>query len=222
MSDWHSAGEWGAGDTTSGADGDGRRDGGGSPGDRKPATVPDPAPTRQATGTRLPPSGYTPPATGGRSSGLEVLLRGEMSRVVLVGGLLVALVIAVAGFAILTRPDTPPTLPFVPLAGVDEVTQPILDVDRDILYVPADDGIHAFPSPDDSIDFCARSGNIESRDGEVWTRTGQPLSASAPLDEHPVIVFDDVIYVNRTTTVPAQGGGGGGASVQPQCGGDGG
>lgn len=164
-----------------------------------------------------------PSAGAGRVRPPDELGNSDRTRLLLVGGVLVTLVVAVAGFALLTRPESAPTDPYFPLAGVNEVSEPILDVDRNILYVPTSDRIHVFPSPDNTIDFCPRSGNIESEDGQVWSRTGAPLNASAPLDEFPVIIYEDIIYVNVREPQPADAsGGGGGASVQPQCTGEGG
>lgn len=128
---------------------------------------------------------------------------------------IVNVMVLVAAAAVLLAPDAAPVLPYVPVAGVDEVAEPVLDHDRQILFVPADDGFHAFDAAGSAPRYCPQSDRLESEDGRVWNLRGEPLDGGPPLPEHPLIVHDGTIYLDLSTTEPAARGTDQGA--EPAC-----
>lgn len=182
-------------------------------------------PAAQPTAADGPPPGGAGPG-GGPSGGSGVLPRGLLSGNVLplmIGAGVASLIVLVAAVAWLTRSEGSPELPFVPIARVDAVAEPVLDRDRDIFFVPTREGIRAFDAAGLDLVYCEGSGNLESADGRVWSTTGQPLRAEQPLPEYPLEIYEDFMYVNLQTTHPAAGGAGGagGGSAAPACTGEG-
>ncbi len=132
----------------------------------------------------------------------------------IVAGFVSSLVVLIAALAYLTAPGGPRP-PYEPVARLEAVRQPVLDRDRDVLFLRAGGRVRAFDASELQPRFCAKSGRLESADGRVWSQTGQSLNGGPSLHEHHVIVDDDVIYVDLTKTVPAPTGSN--QSVQPEC-----
>jgi hypothetical protein len=149
------------------------------------------------------PRGYLPERAAQRAR--KIVLRAPLGIQWVVASLLTGAVIVVAAAVFLTRAGDAPGDPFVAVGPVEAVEDARYDSDLEVLLVGAVGRIRAFAvDASDLPVFCVASRQIESPSGRVWHPTGRALDGGDPLVEHPVVVFEGVVHVDPTSTLPPQ------------------
>lgn len=147
------------------------------------------------------PSGYLPERASKRAR--KIVLRAPMGMQWIIGSAVVAVGVLVAGLLFLRTADEPPGPPFVevgPLATIGEAT-PLPDYDA--VASRAAGRLRVFAVPDSGAlpTWCEQTRQLVT-DARVWSPTGRGLDGEASLAELPSIVFEGVVYIDPTTTVP--------------------
>lgn len=157
--------------------------------------------TDDADGPDFGPSGYLPERASRRAR--KIVLRAPLGLQWVWASVAAGLLVLVAGLLFLSRADDAPQPPFEPVAPLEAVGEAVLDDTGTVLYVTVAGRPRAFdvagltPAPS----YCPASRLLEAADGRAWTLTGRGLDGTPSLDEHPTIVSDGVLYVDRSTTV---------------------
>ncbi len=148
-------------------------------------------------GLEFGPSGYLPERASKRAR--KIVLRAPLGSQWIVGSILAGIVLVVAGVAFLITSSGGPEAPFEPVADITEVA-PALKV-GDVLLVPGAGRVRAFADAG-GVAYCQASNRLESPDGDMWTLTGRGLDGTRSLEEHPTLLHDGTVYVDRTVRSP--------------------
>lgn len=159
------------------------------------------------------PGGYLPDKAASRAR--KIILRAPLGLQWVVASLLAGAVIVAAAVIFLSGATDPPGDPYVAVGPVEAIEDTRYDEDLDLLLVGAVGRIRAFAVDEDVPVFCVESRRLESPEGRIWHPTGRALDGGEPLTEHPVVVFDGIVHVDPTSTLPAQPGED--ADAEPTC-----
>lgn len=166
------------------------------------STAPDGDASAPGPGPEFGPGGYLPERASRRAR--KIVLRAPLGLQWIVGSLVVAVVVAVAGGVMLR--EQPPQAPYVHLRGLDPTMQEArvlggAPFDGAALFVGVGrPRVFALPT-DQSVTYCAESGLLEGSDGEAWRLTGRGVGGTPSLAEHPTVLFDGELWVDPTTTL---------------------
>lgn len=149
------------------------------------------------------PGGYLPERAARRAR--KIILRAPLGLQWVIASVLAGAVIVVVGLVFLNRAGEPPGEPFVAVGPVEAIEDTRYDEELEVLLVGAAGRIRAFAVDGGDVPvFCVESRRLESPDGRIWHTTGRALDGGRSLSEHPAVVFDGVVHVDPTTTLPPQ------------------
>lgn len=146
------------------------------------------------------PSGYLPERAAKRAR--KIVLRAPLGLQWVIASLLAGVVVLVAGVIFLQRSAGPPPPPWLEAGTVEQVTPAAYDDDLDVLLVASGGRVRAFRDAA-QVSFCPPSNRLEAADGRSWSLTGRGFGGTPSLEEHPTLLRDGVVYVDRSVTVPA-------------------
>jgi hypothetical protein len=146
------------------------------------------------------PSGYLPDRAAKRAR--KIILRAPLGLQWVIASVVAGLVLVVAGVLFVQRGSSPPGEPWVEVGPVSAVRASSYDEDLDVLLVGAAGRVRAFAGASE-VAWCPASNRLEAPDGRVWSLTGRGLGGTPSLTEHPILVVNDLVYLDPTRTIPA-------------------
>ena len=175
----------------------------------------------EASQPEFGPGGYLPPRAAKRAR--KIVLREQMGTGWPLAAVLAAVLVAVAGGAYLYTSTRAPAAPFVamgPLTQVEPGSAASVTSDAaggvEALVVRAGGTVRAFRAEPGDIAWCPESGRIENAQA-AWTPEGRAVHGEAQsLRPLRSVVYDGVVYVDTTTSLPRPPAAPGGAP--PVCG----
>ena len=147
------------------------------------------------------PSGYLPERASKRAR--KIVLRAPMGLQWIIGSAVVALGVLVAGILFLQTSDEPPGDPFVevgPLVSIADAT-PLPAYDAVASRAAGRLRVFVVPPGTEIPDWCEAERHLTTS-GRVWGPTGRALDGGRSLDELPSVVFEGVVYIDPTSTIP--------------------
>ena len=156
----------------------------------------DPAPADEL---EFGPSGYLPERASKRAR--KIVLRAPLGAQWMVAALIAGVVVVIAGVVFLLQSSDVPSEPWVPAAEVAAIGRATPTEDSGALLVAGAGRVRAFVAAGDLV-YCEPTNRLESVDGGVWMLTGRGLGGAASLEEHPTLIHDGVVYLDRTRVLP--------------------
>ena len=151
------------------------------------------------------PSGYLPPKAAKRAR--KIILREQMGWQWPLAAGFAALIVVVAGVFFLRGFNRPPAEPFIPLGSITQVPPGeamVVDGPEDAAVIVRVGGdVRAFEAQHATTIWCAESQRLESPDS-VWRLDGtRTYGAGESLRPLGARVFDGVVYVDFSASLPA-------------------
>ena len=163
------------------------------------------------------PGGYLPSKAAKRAR--KIVLREQMGFGWPMAAIAAALLVGVAGVAFLRSSSQPPAAPFQAvgeIAAVEASGAGVLGTGAaKVLVVRAAGPVRVFAAEAATPIWCPETRRLESPDA-AWTADGRSVFGSAPsLQPLRSVVFDGVLYVDLTPSLPRPAAGPPGA--RPAC-----
>lgn len=146
------------------------------------------------------PRGYLPGRAAKRAR--KIVLRAPMGLQWVVAAIVLGGVVLVAGWLLLTGSGDPPPPPFVPVEVTVDAGEAQVLAAHDALLTTVGRPRAFADAAALGLAWCAPLRQVESDDGRVWSATGRGFDGVDSLALHPTSVYDGVLYLDPTRTVP--------------------